>query len=383
MHWRGLVDSLVLALVIYLVLRWGREARAFRVSLAIVGLRVGAVVARQLGLSLTVWVLDGATLAAVIVILIVFQAELRRALVRLDVMAWLLPRPASTVERSLQAIATAAFSLAHARRGALIVIAGNEPLDELVEGGVPLGGAISTEILEAIFRKVSPVHDGATIIEGDHIARVSALLPLTQRRDVPRHYGTRHRAAMGLAERSDALVIVVSEERGEVSLASGRDMVVLQTPNALMQAIRQQREPGPIGRTRRLRQVLLGDLALKAVALGLAALVWASSVLLTGGSVRSVTVPVELSNVPADLEVSSLSTQTLQAQLRGPAWILESANLTTLVARFDLAGAGEGPLTLNVRGASVNFPPGVVLESVIPQTLSLRLVRRSQTPVPR
>jgi hypothetical protein len=116
MHWRGLVDSLVLALVIYLVLRWGREARAFRVSLAIVGLRVGAVVARQLGLSLTVWVLDAATLAALIVILIVFQAELRRALVRLDVMAWLLPPSASTVDRSLQAIATAAFSLPHAPR---------------------------------------------------------------------------------------------------------------------------------------------------------------------------------------------------------------------------------------------------------------------------
>jgi uncharacterized protein (TIGR00159 family) len=383
MQWRSLVDSLVLALVIYLVLRWGREARAFRVSLAIVGLRVGAVVARQLGLPLTGWILDAATLAALIVMLIVFQAELRRALVRLDVMGWLLPHRASTVERSLQAIATAAFSLAHARRGALIVIAGDEPLEELVEGGVPLGGAISTEILEAIFRKVSPVHDGATIIEGDHIARVSALLPLTQRRDVPRHYGTRHRAAMGLAERSDAVVIAVSEERGEVSLASGGDVVALESPAALVQAIRHQREPRPIGRMRRLRHVLLGDLALKATALGLAALVWGSSVFLTGGSVRSVTVPVELSNVPADLEVSYLSTQTLQTQLRGRAWILESANLTTLVARFDLAGAAEGSLALNIRDAAMNLPPGVVLESVAPQTLSLRLVRRSQAPARR
>lgn len=383
MQWRGLVDSLVLALVIYLVLRWGREARAFRVSLAIVGLRVGAVVARQLGLSLTVWILDGATLAAVIVILIVFQAELRRALIRLDVIAWLLPQRPSSAMLSLQAIATAAFSLARARRGALIVIAGDEPLDELVEGGVPLGGAISTEILEAIFRKVSPVHDGATIIEGDHIARVSALLPFTQRRDVPRHYGTRHRAAMGLAERSDALVIVVSEERGEVSLAAGRELIVRETADALMEAIRQSRAPRPIGRTRRLRQVFLGDLALKATALALAALVWGSSVLLTGGSVRSLTVPVELSNVPADLEVSYLSTQTLQAQLRGRAWILESANLTALVARFDLSGAAEGPLTLNVRDAAVNLPPGVVLEGVAPQTLSLRLGRRSQSPVRR
>ena len=222
----------------------------------------------SLGLSLTVWVLDGATLAAVIVILIVFQAELRRALVRLDVIAWLLPQRQSIVAQSLQAVAAAAFSLAHARRGALMVVAGDAPLDELVEGGVPLGGAISTEILEAIFRKVSPVHDGAAIIKGDHIARVGTVLPLTQRRDVPHHYGTRHRAAMGLAERSDALVIVVSEERGEVSLASGRDIVALETPDALIQAIRQRREPHPIGRARRLRQALVGDLAVKAAALG-------------------------------------------------------------------------------------------------------------------
>jgi hypothetical protein len=281
---------------------------------------------------------------------------------------------------SLQAVAAAAFSLARARRGALVVIAGEEPLDELVEGGVPLGGAISTEILEAIFRKVSPVHDGATIIEGDHIARVSALLPLTQRRDVPRHYGTRHRAAMGLAERSDALVIVVSEERGTVSLAAGQDMVAIESPDALVEAIRRRREPRPVPRARRLRHLLFGDVALKVVALGVAALVWGSSALLTGGSVRAVTLPIELSHVPADLEVAYLSTQALQAQLRGRPWILESVNVAGLVARFDLAGAVEGPLTLSVRDAAVNLPPGVTLEGVSPPSLSVRLARRPQTP---
>jgi uncharacterized protein (TIGR00159 family) len=380
MHWRGIIDSLVLALAIYLVLRWGREARAFRVSLAIVGLRVGAVVARQVGLPLTAWVLDAATLVALILGLIVFQSELRGALVRLDVTGWLLPHRVSAVEPSVQAIATAAFSLARARRGALIVIAGQEPLDDLVEGGVPLGGAISTEILEAIFRKVSPVHDGATIIQGDHIARVSVLLPLTRRRDVLRHYGTRHRAALGLAERSDATVIVVSEERGEVSLARGHQIEVVDGPEALVQAVRRLPEPVCPEPARRLRQIVLDDLALKATALGLVALLWGSSVFLTGGSVRSVTVPVEFTNVSADLEVSHLSAYVLQAQLRGRSWMLESVNLAALVARFDLGGAAAGPLTLSVSRAALDLPPGVVLESVAPPTLSLRLVRRSAAP---
>lgn len=203
MRWQSIVDLLVLATAIYLLLRWGRDARAFRVSLAVVGLRVAAVLARQLDLAITGWILDAAMVAALIVVLLVYQTELRQALTRLDVMMWLLARPAPTASRLLRAIASAMFSLARARRGALVVISRREPVGELVEGGVSLGGEVSTEILEAIFRKVSPVHDGATLIEGDHISRVSTLLPLTQRRDVPEGYGTRHRAAMGLAERCD------------------------------------------------------------------------------------------------------------------------------------------------------------------------------------
>ena len=262
MRWQSIIDLLVLATAIYLLLRWGRDARAFRVSLALIGLRVAAVLARQLDLAITGWILDAAMVAALIVVLLVYQTELRQALNRLDVMTWLLAYPEPTADRLLLAIASAMFSLARTRPGALVVISGREPVGELVEGGVSLGGEVSTEILEAIFRKVSPVHDGATLIEGDHISRVSTLLPLTQRRDVPEGYGTRHRAAMGVAERCDALVIVVSEERGSVTLMHGREITTVDAPETLVREVQDLRAAPTVDRTRNLRGILFGDIGL-------------------------------------------------------------------------------------------------------------------------
>ncbi len=235
---------------------------------------------------------------------------------------------------------------------------------------------VSREILEAIFRKVSPVHDGATIIEGDHISRVGALLPLTQRRDVPDGYGTRHRAAMGLAERCDALVIVASEERGDVSLMHGREITKVDTPETLTRKIQDLRGTPKATRKRGLRRILPGDIALKAAALGLAALLWSLSSLFAGSSIRWVTVPVEFSSVPQDMQISQPSTQTVQVRLRGSPWILDSVALTAVVARFDLSGAVEGSLSLNVQQAALNLPPGLVLEGVAPPRISVRLVRR-------
>jgi DNA integrity scanning protein DisA with diadenylate cyclase activity len=107
------------------------------------------------------------------------------------------------VTPALVSICDAVFALATGR-GALVVLVRQDPVDALVSGGVPLGGTVSKEILEAIFRKVSPVHDGATIIERDRISRVGAILPLTERMDLLSEFGTRHRAAFGLAERCDA-----------------------------------------------------------------------------------------------------------------------------------------------------------------------------------
>ncbi|MCL4851501.1 MAG: diadenylate cyclase, partial [Bryobacteraceae bacterium] len=106
------------------------------------------------------------------------------------------------------------FRLAAEKTGALLVLVRNDSITELMDGTIELAANISPEILEAIFQKNSPLHDGAAVIDGDQIVYANAVLPLTQRADLPVMYGTRHRAAMGLTELSDAIVIAVSEERG-------------------------------------------------------------------------------------------------------------------------------------------------------------------------
>ncbi|PYS46038.1 MAG: hypothetical protein DMG13_30780 [Acidobacteria bacterium] len=378
LRWQNIVDFFVLTVAIYLLLRWGKDARAFRVSLAIVGLRAGALLARQLDLIVTGLLLDATNLIAIILLLIVYQAELRHALTRLDVMAWLVPRHKGTMGRALQAISSAAFSLARARCGALIVITRRDSVNELIDGGIELGGEISAEILEAIFRKNSPVHDGAAIVEGDHIARVGAILPLTHRTDILNEYGTRHRAAIGLAERCDALVIVVSEERSEVSLMVGRNILKVDTAEALGMKIRGLQAPREIVSRTGLRQILLGDLGLKSAALGLAFIFWSISFFLVGNSIRTVTVPVEFSNVPANTEISQLSTGTVQVELRGSAWVLDSVSLGSLVARFDLTGAKEGYQALSVEQSTLSLPPGLIIQNVSPRRISLNLVPSRQ-----
>lgn len=216
-RWQTVVDFLFLAVAFYVMLRWARSARALRIALGIVGLHALALLARQLDLVVTSWLLDFLSILAVVLLLLVFQPELRRVFMGLDSALRRFPRVRSASMQNNQEIAEACFDLAPARVGALIVIVGRDSIGELLEGGVSLGADISSKLLKAIFQKESPLHDGAVIIEKDRISKANVVLPLTHRPDVPAFYGTRHRAAMGLAERCDALVMAVSEERGQVS----------------------------------------------------------------------------------------------------------------------------------------------------------------------
>jgi uncharacterized protein (TIGR00159 family) len=194
-------------------------------------------VARHFDLVLTSWVLDGAAILAIVVLLLVFQAELRRFFMRLDSLLNWRSQEASRLAETYQSISQAAFRLASGSIGALIVVVRRNAVAELVSGGITLEAGVSPEILEAIFQKTSPVHDGAVIVRGDRMVRAAAVLPLTDRERVPSYYGTRHRAAMGLSERCDALVVVVSEERAEVTLMEARRIVRFDDEQKLAQTL--------------------------------------------------------------------------------------------------------------------------------------------------
>ena len=377
LRWQSAVDLAALAIALYLLLLWARETRVLRVVLSILGLHALAQVVRQFDLTITGWLLDIASVLLVLMLLFFFQAELRHAFMRLDSVLGLGLRRANTIDSGSLAVSQAAFSMAAEHVGALIAIVRQDSLRELVSGGTTLGADISPGILTAIFQKNSPVHDGAVLVEANRISRCGVVLPLTQREDVPFEFGTRHRAAMGMAERSDALLIVVSEERGEVTLMHGREMVPVQSAEELAGLLQRLTTRSRLSRTGRLRTWLFSNLKYRLAAAGLAAVLWGMSVLGTGATVRSVSVPIEFGNVPAGMEITGQSAVRLEVQLRGTSWLLGSVGLTGLVARFPLKDAGPGPVTLRVGPDNLNLPPGVVVERVYPEAIIVRLVRHA------
>ncbi len=375
-RWQSVVDFVVLTAALYILLRWAQQARALRVALVVLGLHAGALVARHFDLVLTSWVLDGAAILAIVGLLLVFQAELRRFFMRLDsVLNWR-PHAPSRLAETYGAISRAAFHMAEATVGALIVVVRRNAVAELVSGGIVLEASVSAELLEAIFQKTSPVHDGAVIIHGDLIVRAAAVLPLTDRERVPGNYGTRHRAAMGLSERCDALVVVVSEERGEVTLMESRQLMRFDEAGKLAETLEKlsARPAGTLGGN--MRQRLFSNLPVKLAATGLAAAIWSTSFLSTGTTVRTVSVPVQFVSVPAGMDIAQPSFDRLEVEVRGSAWLMDSVGLTRLVASFNLHGASAGPLSLSVDAADFNLPPGIVMERVSPPRISVRLVPR-------
>jgi diadenylate cyclase len=367
-RWQSAADFVVLAIAMYLMLRWSRQARALRLALSILVLRVAALVTRQLNLLITSWVLDAATVVALLVLVIAFQPELRRAVMRVDLFGRTPPQRQLPV---WAAVASAAGSLAEAKTGALIVIVQDDSIAELVTGGVTLGSRVSPELLQAIFQKSSPIHDGAVVIEGDQLVRARVFLPLTQRQ-APARFGTRHRAAIGLAERSDAIVIVVSEERGEMTVVREGRAALMATQEALLSELRTI-VPSDADRRKTRHARRAAELGSVAAALALSVLIWSVTFLVPGHSVRMQAVPIEFSGVPAGLTIASQSANAVQVWIRASDFVFDSFDLGELVARCDLANAHTGNNVVRLDASAIDVPPGIRIEGWTPHELQVRL----------
>jgi diadenylate cyclase len=217
-HW---VDILIVAFLIYRLLMLIRGTRAARIVFGVASFVLLILISKKLGLTTLNWILDKAALLAPVALVILFLPELRQALETLGrVLPQKLGAPDPSIEvMEIEEIVGAVTELATARVGAIIVLERAGRLDSVIETGVGLDAKVSAPLLNAIFYEGNPLHDGAAIIRGDRLVAAACRLPLSESSRLDHHVHMRHRAAVGITETTDALVIVVSEERGTVSVA--------------------------------------------------------------------------------------------------------------------------------------------------------------------
>jgi len=224
--WGDLVEIAIVAFLFYRLLLLLQKTRAMQMLLGAF-LLVGAYfVARILDFALIRYLLETLFQYGAIAALVVFQPELRSALTRLGRSRFVRFLRNMEDSQSSDEIMEALWDLARLKRGAIIAIQGEVGLDEYAETGSPVNAPVTAEILKTIFTPYTPLHDGAVIINGGKIITAGAILPLTQLPVRDKSLGTRHRAALGLSEETDATVIVVSEETSRISVARGGRMEV-------------------------------------------------------------------------------------------------------------------------------------------------------------
>lgn len=221
---RDTLDILLVAGGIYWLLLLIRGTRAIQILVGLIVLIALTLVSQLLELAALGLILERLLEPAVVIIVILFQNDIRRALARVG--RGIFPSFSNAQEiQVVEEIVRAAGSLSQRRHGALIVLERESNLGDLIEAGVPVDAALSKELLSSIFQPSSPMHDGAVVIQEGRVASAGCILPLTLRTDLPEGLGTRHRAAVGITEETDALVVVVSEETSSISVVLGGELL--------------------------------------------------------------------------------------------------------------------------------------------------------------
>ncbi|MBI5286527.1 MAG: TIGR00159 family protein [Deltaproteobacteria bacterium] len=215
--WLDALDILIVAFVIYRVMLLVKGTRAEQMLWGLAIITLAYFISRGSQLLTLQWILSNLLGSIIIIIIVIFQNDIRRALIQVG------KRPpffsgSEGLEDILDEVVKATFSLSEKRNGALIVLERDVGLKDYIETGVEVDARVTSQLLVSIFSPSSPLHDGAVVIQHGRLTRASCFLPLTANHEVGITFGTRHRAALGLAEETDAVVIVVSEETGEVSL---------------------------------------------------------------------------------------------------------------------------------------------------------------------
>ena len=373
-----LVDIAVVSIFAYGVIRWFQSTRSRLVVsgfLTLVGLYFAA---RLLEMHLTLALLQAGITVVVVAIVVIFQNEIRRGFERVALASRFgSARASAAADEDVDIIIEAVATMAHQKTGALIVLRGREPLERHLTGGVVLNGKLSEPLIYSIFDASSAGHDGAMIYEDGLVTRFAAHLPLSVEIQGDERFGTRHTAALGLSERCDALVIVVSEERGSISVAQDGRLTDMGSAAELKRRIndfvmRVSPEPS-VGR---LRRALTGGLGLKALSVAVAVTAWIVALgYRSDTAVRTLSVPIVLENVPAGYSVENPSPFEVRVALSGPRRALERLTGSDVAIRLDVSRLKPGLQRATISTSEVEVPSGFVVQHIDPSTVRFRAER--------
>ena len=373
--WRDLVDILFLTIVAYQLYVWFRESRALRVIIGLVVLGGIYSIAKLWGLFLTTWVFQILWQVLLILLLILFQTEIRQVLEKVSPMRYLRSRRRIFKKTFSKELSQLLFELAADRTGALIVLTRNDNPSEFIHAGQAIMALPDPALIKSIFNRYAPAHDGAVIITQGRITQMGCILPLSEDENLPEKYGTRHRAALGLSEVADAVCLVVSEERSEVATVVEGKIVTWQDPAALGNNLSKV-VSGPEIRVPALKDFFKGAFVenwrTKLSALALVTIAWLVLASQQEAEV-TLTVPVQHIRIPSHLMIGQGSTPTVDLTLSGRRNTIRTLRDQDVQVRVDVNDISSGRHLMKLSAKNIYLPFGFKIDRVAPQKIMVNL----------
>ena len=379
-RWQDIVDILITSYILFRLYVLFKGTTTFRALTVIAFLWFFQHITSALGLVITSWAIQGFTAAGAIIVIVVFRNEIRSVFQAASYKTVFWGGPENISETPIDIISDSLFELAEKRIGALVVISGKDSIEEVVQNGLPWRGLISKEMLISIFWKDNPVHDGAVIVEGNRISRVGTILPLSRRDDLPSYYGTRHRAAVGMAEQSDALVLLVSEERGDVVAVKRNHIETIRHPKILENRLAEHLGKSIYGEeTKKEEKKKLAYAAF--LCLAFMTSIW-FGIARGSNTLVSYEIPIEFINNDPDMEIVETSGNSVRLHLSGSSFLVQSLRPDQIRVRTNIDKASIGKNEIPITLEDVSLPPGIMLNKIDPPNVEVLLAKSTINLVP-
>jgi diadenylate cyclase len=375
--WRDLVDVLFLTLVAYQLYEWFRETRALRVLIGLVALGGIYSVAKLWGLFLTTWVFQILWQVLLILLLILFQSEIRQVLEKVSPLRYLRSRRRALRGSIAKDLTQLLFELAAEKTGALVVLTRDDNPSDMIHAGQKIMALPDPVLIKSIFNHHAPAHDGAVIISQQTITHMGCILPLSKKEDLPERYGTRHRAALGLSEMTDAVCLVVSEERSEVASVVGGKITIWPQPEPLQEKLKEWLE-GPEIQVptiqRFFEDFFINNWKRKLAAFALVGAAW--FFLASQQEIEiSFRVPVYFDNAPMDMSAGRGLATAVELKLSGRQNEIKKLDSNEVRVHVDLRGLVAGKHRIMLSSKNVDLPAGVKVKQIIPRNIEVDLTR--------